>query len=322
MLKKITASLMIFPLIIAAAVSCAAPGASEASLIPASANVVVQMQVGKILSNPALQLAYGELAKGHTEWPQTTTDALSQFLQKTGFDLSSISTVDFFADVVSANETQNAYAGAIASGTFNEPALVAKAQQQTKQALTTSDYKGMTVYSGGQDKFEIVFLSPSKMALGTPKAVKDVIDLSKGNGQPLTGSTIDTLKRVGPGLVVGAFAPPQSLRDQIGKNIPQKGTISPQFFQDADALGFAIDQAALNVSVRIDVHFSNAASVQSAKDTITGLISVARGSTQDQNVKTALGNIQVSTGDSWLSVRDVANPADIATLINGLQAQK
>jgi hypothetical protein len=121
---------------------------------------------------------------------------------------------------------------------------------------------------------------------------------------------------------VGASVPPESLLNQLGQKVPQQNTLSLESFQNIDNIGFAIDQPSLSLSVRIDAHFSNAASVQDAKDTITGLISVAKGSSQDPNVKTALGNIQVSTTDSWLSIRDLLNPADVTTLIGIIQNQK
>jgi hypothetical protein len=320
--KKLLASSLVLLLILPVAVSCSAANASETILVPRTANMVVQIQVGNILSNPALQIAYNELAKVNPAWPQTTNDALNQLLQKTGFDLSSISTAVFFADIESTGQTQNSYVGMIASGTFNESTLIAKIQQQTQQTLTTSDYKGLTVYAGAQDKFEIVFLSQSQLAFGTPKAVRDVVDVSNKDQQALSGSIIDTLNRIGPALIVGAFAPPESLRNELGKEVPQQAILSLKSFQDIDTIGFAVDQPALSLSIRIDAHFSNTASVQDAKDAITGLISVAKGTSQDQNVKTALGNIQVSTTDSWLSMRDLASPADIATLIGSIQAQK
>jgi hypothetical protein len=320
--KKLLASSLVLLLILPVAVSCSAANASETILVPRTANMVVQIQVGNILSNPALQIAYNELAKVNPAWPQTTNDALNQLLQKTGFDLSSISTAVFFADIESTGQTQNSYVGMIASGTFNESTLIAKIQQQTQQTLTTSDYKGLTVYAGAQDKFEIVFLSQSQLAFGTPKAVRDVVDVSNKDQQALSGSIIDTLNRIGPALIVGAFAPPESLRNELGKEVPQQAILSLKSFQDIDTIGFAVDQPALSLSIRIDAHFSNTASVQDAKDAITGLISVAKGTSQDQNVKTALGNIQVSTTDSWLSMRDLASPADIATLTGSIQAQK
>jgi hypothetical protein len=313
---------VLFRSILPAVVSCSAARASETILVPGIANVVVKIQVGQILRNPALLIAYDELAKTHPAWPQTAGDALDQLLQKTGFALSSISDAVFFADIESTNQTQNTYAGMIASGTFDESALIAKIKQQTQQKLATSDYKGLTVYAGTQDKFEMVFLGQSQLVFGTPKAVRDVIDVSTGGQPALSGSIIDTLSRLGPALIVGASVPPESLRNQLGQEVPPQIASTLASFQGMDNIGFAIDQPGLSVSVRIDTHFSNAASVQNAKDTITGLISVAKGTSQDPNVKAALDTVQVTTADSWLSIRDLISLAEIANLAGSIPAYK
>ena len=322
MLKKLLVSCLVLFLIVPGAIACTSVKASDSVLVPMTANTVVEVQLGKILSNPALQLAYEELVKVNPMWPQTANDVLNELFQKTGFDLSNISTAVFFSDIESTSQPENAYAGLIASGTFDESKLIIKIQQQTQQTLTTSDYKGLTIYVGAQDKFAIVFLSQNQLAFGTLKAVQDVVDVNKGDQPALSGSIIDTLNRLGPALIVGASVPPESLLNQLGQKAPQQNTLSLESFQNIDKTGFAIDQPSLSLSVRIDTHFSNAASVQDAKDTITGLVSVAKGSSQDPNVKTALGNIQVSTTDSWLSIRDLLNPADITALIGIIQKQK
>ena len=323
MVKRLLASVLALLLVVPAVLSCGPAAATETTLIPATANAVMQMQVDKIVNNSAVILAYGELEKGKAGWPQTATDALNQIVDKTGVDLTTVSKAVFFADVESTSENQsNMYGGVVVTGKFNESTLVDKIQQQAKQTLTTSDYKGFKVYEGAQDKFEIVFLSQGQIVLGTAKAVRDTIDVRRGDQKGLSGSVIDTLDRFGNALITGAFAPPESLRSQLGKAVPQQPGLSLTAFQNIDAIGFSVDLPGLTVSTRLDAHFSNTASVQDAKDAITGLISVAKGTSQDPNVKAALGNIQVTTSDSWLSVRDTISVAEIGSLIGSIQPKK
>jgi hypothetical protein len=322
MIKKLVAVCLGLLLILPAVIACSVANASSTTLVPTTANMVVQIQVNKILSNQAAMMVFNELAKTKSSWPQTASDGLNQLFQKTGLDLYTVSNAVFFADVESTDKTQNTYAGLIASGSFNESTLTAKIEHQTQQTLATSNYNGMKVYSGKQDKFEIVFLGNDKIVLGSPKAVRDTIDVIKGNQKPLSGPVIDALDRVGSALITGAFAPPETLRNQTGTTIPQQTQLSTKVFQDADAIAFAADMPVLNVSIRLDVHFSNTTSLQDAKDSVTGFISIAKGTSHDPNVKTALGNIQVSASDSWLSVRESASLADITTLVGTIQLPK
>ena len=322
MIKKLIGVCLAVTLILPAVISCSSPNAPATLPIPGTANAVEQIQVSKILDNSALNIAYGQLAATRPAWPQTAADAVNQLLQKTGFDLTSVSSVIFFADIVSTNQTENTYAGMVASGTFDAPALIARVQQTANQTFTSSSYKGFTVYAGEQDKFEIAFLSNSQLVLGTPKAVRDSIDVNKGDQKPLSGMIIDTMNRFGPALITGAFTPPAGLSNELGQVAPHRSPVTPKFFKDIDAIGFAIDQPSLSLSVRIDAHSSNSTSIQDAKDVITGLISTAKGSTQDPNIKAALGNVQVSTTGLWLSVSDLINPADIATLSGNITQPK
>ena len=322
MLKKLLACCLVLVLTLPGMLSCSGAKTSEIKLVPAAANTIIQIQVGKILSNSAIQIAYDELAKMKPAWPQTVNDVLSQLVQKTGIDLSTISSVVLFANIESTGQTQESYAGIIAAGKFKESELIAKIQQQTKQDFTTSDYKGLTVYSAPKDHYEIVFLSQSHLAMGTAKAVQDVVDVSKGNQPAASGTVIDTLNRFGSALIVGASVLPENLRNQLVSKVPQQTTLSMKSLQDMDIIGFAIDQPSLNLSFRIDAHFTAAASAKDAQDTISGLISVAKGTSQDANVKTALGNIQISTNNSWLSIRDLISPTDIMNLVSTTQTQK
>jgi hypothetical protein len=82
MLKKLLAICLILFLILPLVMSCTATNSSDPLFVPAIANTVVEVQIGKILSDPVLLIAYNELAKNNPAWPQTTNNALDQLLQK------------------------------------------------------------------------------------------------------------------------------------------------------------------------------------------------------------------------------------------------
>jgi hypothetical protein len=92
--------------------------------------------------------------------------------------------------------------------------------------------------------------------------------------------------------------------------------------QNVDNIGFVINQPGLNLSFRLDANFTDAFSVQNAENTVNGVISLAKGSNQDSDIKTVLNNVQVSANGSWLSIQDVLSPADIINLLNNNQTQK
>ncbi len=302
--------------------SCSVANASAVTLVPAAANTVVQIQVGQILSNPALKKTYDELAKAKTEWPQTADDALNQMLQNTGIDPYTVTTAVFFADIVSSNKTKNTYHGIIVSGTFNESTVITKLEEQAEQGMTSIDYKGFHIYSSEEGKFEIVIIDQGQIVIGAPKAVRDTIDIVKGDQRPLTGNIITALKRVGTAQITGAFVPLKNLSHQVGESGSHQPSFSLEALQDIDIVAFSTDLQVLSLSIRIDVHFSDDARVEDAKDAIIGMISIVKAATQEENIKTSLSNIKVSTTDSWVSVRGLTSLADIIALSGNVTTTK
>jgi hypothetical protein len=322
MLKKLLPLSLVLLLIVPLFISCAGTGNSGVVLVPQTANTVIEVQVGQILSDMVLQGVYTELAQNNSTWPQTEDVAVNQILLKTGLDLSGVSSAVFFADIESNNQSQNTYNGLIASGTFNETTSIAKIKQQTQQTLTTSVYKGFTIYTETQNQSVIVFLSKSQFVFGSLKAVEDVIDVKSGSQPALSGNVISTLNRLNPAMVVGASVAVGSFLSQANKDSSEQNAISLQSLQGADYIGFAFDQPNLSLSLRVDAHFKDTGSLQSAKDSVNSLITTQKASSQDSIEKTLLNNVQVSAANSWLSIQDLINPADIMSLLGTTTTQK
>jgi capsular polysaccharide biosynthesis protein len=131
MRNKLLALSLVLLLILPLLISCTGTGNSGVALVPQTANTIVEVQVGQILSDMVLQGVYSGLAQNNPSWPQTEDAAVNQILLKTGLDLSGVSTAVFFADIESNDQTQNTYKGVIASGNFNETTSIAKIKQQT-----------------------------------------------------------------------------------------------------------------------------------------------------------------------------------------------
>jgi hypothetical protein len=323
MLKRllVVCSLVLFILLPVA--SCSIANDSAITLVPASANTVVQIQIGQILSNPALKKTYDELAKIKPLWPQSADEVLNQMLQNTGVDPYTITTTILFAAIDSANKTQNTYHGIIASGSFDESSLIAKIEEQTHQVMTNSEYKGFKIYSSKEHgKSELAFIGEDQIVIGASKAVRDTIDIVKGDQEPLTGNIITALKRVGTAQITGVFVPLKNLPHQVGESGSQQPPFSLEAFQDIDMVAFSIDLQVLNLSSRIDVHFSDDAKVPDAKDAIIDMISIAKATTQEETIKTSLSNIKVSTADSWVSVRGMTSLPDLSTLTDHIPPSK
>ena len=67
MMKKLLAGCLVLFIILPGVISCTSAKSADPLLVPVTAKTVIEIQVGKILNNPVLQLAYEGLAKAKTE---------------------------------------------------------------------------------------------------------------------------------------------------------------------------------------------------------------------------------------------------------------
>ena len=88
-----------------------------------------------------------------------------------------------------------------------------------------------------------------------------------------------------------------------------------------DTVGFILSKEAGEVTIRIDSHFTDSPSTQDGKDTISGLISLLKGTVQEQQAKDLMGKVQVTAADSWLSISLRSTVSDLETLGETIQGK-
>jgi len=283
-------------------------GASKTAieLVPQDANLIAVIQVSKIINDRDLRDAYDETEKDSGQ-PQTIEEALDELVEEVGVDLRDCQQAVIFADTTGL--AQVGYLGVIIEGSFDEEQFIDNIEEKTGEELTTSDYKGHKLYAVAVEgeEFGIAFLSDTMLLLGTPEAVKDAIDVSKGDKKKISGTILDAYNRLGDALIKFAFEVPEEAREALTEGlvpggIPGEIPISLDSFEDIDILGFAISKEADTLTVQITPHFLNTDSAQDAKDTLSGAISLFKGTLQVPEMKELLGKIEVTVADSWVTV--------------------
>jgi hypothetical protein len=342
-IKKLLAAFAALTLAAAALTGCAGSSQPAAvNLVPPTANMVMEIQVGEIVNDPALIAAYNNSTKSPTN-PQTVQDAINQLQDKTGINIQNFTKILMFADVSKmqnntsntadgtsataatpsnslVSQASNAYEGIIAQGSFNETTFIQNIEAKTGQKTTNADYKGLKLYTlsmtraAAAEKNAIAFLSSSMMVFGSEQAVKDCVDVYKGNTKPLTGAVIDEFNKLGSVSIRGAFAVPAGAADTLNKDVPAASVLSAQSLTRLDMVGFSVNEGTQDVSVALSMHFPDAASAQDAQDSISGVVSIAKGMTTAAQLKTLLGNVQYSISDSWLTVSLKSSLTDLQSL--------
>jgi hypothetical protein len=316
-IKKLFAGFLAVALVLTTLVGCGGSQPDPIKLVPQAANLVAQIQISKLLNDQDIINAYNNASKG-TNKPQTVQEALDELTQKSGLNVRDFSQVLLFGDVNKMDQTDSAYLGIIAQGTFNEKQFIENIENKTGKTLNVSDYKGYQLFTNNIDKYSIVFLGSSVLVFGTEQAVKDSADVRKGEKPPLSGSIIDTYNRLGDAAIKTAFAFPAEAQQALKNEVPTGSPISTQAFSKMDMLGISIDKQSQDLVLNIDLHFLDSTSAQDAKDTISGTITLLKGVTPTPEIKNLLGKIEFTVSDVWMTVSLKTTLSEVEALAESL----
>jgi hypothetical protein len=212
----------------------------------------------------------------------------------------------------------------IAEGTFNEQTFTQNIQTKTGITLTNADYKGYKLYSisaGTDENLDMVFFSGSTMVFGSDLAVKDCIDVKKGDSKPISGGVLDTFSKLGSSSMRTASSVPANTEQNLENQIPAGSAISSVKLPKLDLLGFSINKGAQDVSISLQLHFPDNASAQDARDTISGAVSVLKGTTVNTDLKTLLGQIQYNVSDVWLNMSSKTSMQNLQGIYNSINTK-
>jgi len=297
-LRYLLLALLVSALLIPAT-GCQSENAIE--LIPANVDMIAGIQISKIINDQDIKDAFDTMIKSPGQ-PATFDEALDELFQESGIDVRNCSYALIFGDI--ANIEQTEYIGIIVEGEFDETEIINKIEENANEELTTSDYKGYRLYTFGDENFTLSFLDGKKLLGGSIQAVKDSIDVSMGEGEPFQGQLLDTFHRYDNALISSALintvdeAPDM---DDMPISLDDLG-ISLDAFSSIDVAGFALDKENSTLKGRYELHFLGTDSMQDAYDTLSGIISLAKGMAEEPDLKELLGKIEVSVSESWLTI--------------------
>ncbi len=288
------------------------PSFKPLELVPQGVNFVTDVQIERIINDADFQKAYNDTPKSGDQ-PATWNDLLAKFTDETGLDLHQFSDALIFGDLTRASQ----YFCGIVQGTFNETQFMATVEAKSGEKYTTTTYKGYNLYTDQKGEATLAFLGSTTLLFGSDQAVKDAIDVSKGDRNRLTGQLLDSYNGVGSGMIKAAVQIPESERSKLLNDQGQQG-VSLKPFADTDAVALAVDKSGTTESFRIEAHFVSSTSAQDAKDTLSGGISLLKGMTQDQATKDLLGKVQVEVSGSTLRITFSASLSELEKAVPGL----
>ncbi|MEW5901513.1 MAG: DUF3352 domain-containing protein [Acidobacteriota bacterium] len=232
------------------------------SLLPKDARGVVVVDVHRIMQTQAVTKAIAE---------NKNKEKYDEFVRQTGIDPQK--DVYFFVGAMTGDLGQNVQEGvALVNLRYDKDGLLALIQKEGRE-LTSSEYNGFTIYedveAAAKKPAGGAFLDASNIILGSPDAIKKVIDVYQKKADNIWKN--DELSRLLEGMntesmVWGAFAvPPDALKQAASQN-PML-----QNFADINAVILSFDYKNQIILAEVKAMSPDAAKNKQMADALNGL---------------------------------------------------
>ncbi len=317
-LKKIFYCILVLALVLTVTIGCGETSPPEpvaTELVPQRANILGSIQVSEILNDVDLIEAYDKVEKDSGD-PQTFEDALDQLVEDTGFDLRDFSEVVIFGDINTfGNDT---YLGIIAKGTFNQQDFMDRLEDNLDMDLSMSDYKGYELYVWEEEETAFVFLSNTMVVFGAEDAVKDAMDVRKGDRKQVGDTILDTYNQLGDVLIRVVLEFSEELRSDLLEEadaIPEI-PFSFEYLADVDTVGLSVNKDEETVGININQHFLSVDSAGDAYNVLSGAFLIFKGMVSDSQIKELLSNkIDLSIVDDSIKLSYEITLSEIEELL-------
>lgn len=326
MIKRvIVLLLMLMLLVVSPLVGCSSSSGGVTNpigLVPKKANMVGKIDLKSIMEDKDLTGLYDKASK-NPDQPQTFNEALNKAKQETGIDFKNFEEAIYFADTSESTDDAG-YVGILVKGTFEKDKLIASIEKYGEMELSPSDYRGYQIYTTDNGDSGGVFFNNTMFVVGSMQAVKDVIDVKKGDEKAISGDVLDTYNQQGDALIKLAVSVPEGLG---GENLPSGagellGDLSA--FQNVRTVGLTLTKNNQSIPIEVKLCCTDSDSAQSIEGAINGLIglmglmiAMSDNPEENQALASLLEEIDVNKSGSCVDVRLEIALSDIEELMEG-----
>jgi len=259
--------------------------------VPASADTVVRLDL-TITDDRITQLA--AVANGAPLSGSGNTTAA--FENETGIDPGPAREVVIFSDNRSAAES--AYGGFVLHTDADTDTAVAGVQDTTDSSYQSTTYNGRTVYvpANASNRY-IGVLGEGELVVGTQAAVRDTIDVSRGDADPVEGSLRTAYENTDNGTVRFATTTPERWVPSGG------GALDTEVYGKLDTASgnYYIDGGAAGLTVQLRA--SSGPDAQTVAQVTEGATVIGQRTVENESVAAALDSVNVTREGETVTVR-------------------
>ena len=294
-------------------------------LVPAGSNLVVQVQLAKILGDSDLKELF-ESPPGVGDIPGSLEEALDLVVEETGVDPRQFSTLVVFARFSDLDEDPEG--AAILRGTFDKEALVEAIEKANGGSLEETQYKEHRIYSDGDEDNAYSVVEEGTLVFGSLEGVRSVIDVRAGDAEPFGGPLADTLGELGDVLFKLVLEVPEEAKQDFGQDFDFDFNILGEpplveAFQDVQTVALLVDRVEDDLIFEARADFSQESSAADTAEGVEAVLTLVRLSLGEE-LGDLLRKVKVSAAGTRLTVRSEETVEEIKDavmrLLGGLPA--
>ena len=302
---------------------------------PQRADLLCKIELAKIMADEDFAELYQVIAAQNPDIPQTLDAALGQVENQTGIDPRDLTEAVAFADtstlIQSVESTQGSssspYCGALVEGNLDESSFILSIEEKTGQMLTRGDYQGCTIYTiatldNEDEVLSIAFPADGQFVIGTSQAVKDVIDVTVGLQEPISGDVFNLYSQLSDALIKVASRVPESLTEQIPDEIPLGPiNVSMRSFRDINYATLTLTKNEAIINAEAYLEFTNEDSAKTSEQLLWTGIEAGKYVVPDPDVKELLSKVHTSRSGSSVSLTLALTVSEIERLTSAILAE-
>jgi hypothetical protein len=326
----------------------AGPGTPGTSDVPAKAHMIASYDTGLVTdeTSQAVANAYLDQVLPEDSDRSRTVGAYLDRMEKAAGSETDLSTDDIggmtmFVEYPSmgsmmgpseANPGEQ-YVGVLLQTDWESDKVTSLIEQQSEE-LEQRTYKGTTIYTGTgtgmgaetgtetETKGSLANYGDGKWVFGTPEAVEDVIDVESGDAEPVSGQLEQAYGQTPSDAYVrfASVVPTEyrqmmqmGMQSQAGmggnyaNHLANVSAVAGSYYTDGGADG--------TVGMNVVLQFANEKSATSLASQANGFLSLARGSTSNETLRTQIDAMEIGSQGNSVTIEYESSVADLETMI-------
>ena len=282
-------------------------GEPSLELVPDDVDAVGYADAG-LVADPTAQALFERLLTIGDPANETTVDRLFRGLETVSVEnLTSVRSATVFAQGVERNETE---AAAILQARWSH-ADARAALDAANATYREESYRGQQVLIATENTQSVWIASvrANRQVIGTDEAVQDVIAVSRGDQEALSGPLAVAIRNR-TSYLRAASVVPEAATDAAG---PFSEVVA-----DVDVLGASYESVDDRVVGRIDLHFRTESRADEAADVLGAVLTLGGGAIDDEQVRQLLESATVSQDGRVVTVTARTDPETLLALVDRL----